>query len=478
MISVLHVPLIIANNSIVLSKYLKKLSVNSTVISFFRTWLNYSGDINLELDSLSTKKRNEKIREFFISNKKFFNKFDIIHYHFFDTITYGQSFGGWNAFPENNPYWELEYFKNLGKKIVVSSWGSDVRNNSRILMRQFQFVSNNETPLFPPLNTYNQYFKIWEFSKYTDAIVSGGVMANHVPYFYDINIPIDLDNLKKLSIESNKKNKNTNIKIIHAYSNNLLKGTKFITYILEKVKRNYPQVDIEIISQIPYNKFLKLLSQDRRLVISQISTTFGLFALESMYLGNPVICSQNPKDFFLSNDAKLNAPIISAENMDDLYNKIVYYIKNFNALPDFTNIFRNYIIENFSAEKVAKDYYELYKKILDNEKIKFYINNKWYEEFDMVLKNNKIGQEYYINAIDNWMREKDFERALFECNQAIKLADDFDILARTIIIYKLSGKTELANKLLDINKNVINTIKFKELYKYVEKKYKRYLYEK
>jgi tetratricopeptide (TPR) repeat protein len=183
-IRVIHLPLIIANNAIALSKHLNYLGVESKVISYFRTWLGYQGDINLDLDGLDGPERNRRVRAFvqdFLDHEAY--KYDIFHFHFFDSLSTGTSFGGWKSHPERGDFWDLERIKEMGKRIVVSSWGSDVRNNSKLVYYQLQYENPAIEIPYPPLNRRDQYGKIWKFAQYADAMVHGdSELIKHTPF--------------------------------------------------------------------------------------------------------------------------------------------------------------------------------------------------------------------------------------------------------------------------------------------------------
>ncbi|MBB6062106.1 hypothetical protein HNP65_000528 [Thermosipho japonicus] len=457
MISVLHCPVVIANNSVVISKYLQKLGVNSKVISYFKTWLDFKGDINLNLDKYPLPERNKIVKKFFSENIDFFKKFDIIHYHFFDTLTFGTSFGGWNAYPEKNPYWELEYFKNLGKKIVVSSWGSDVRNNSKFVYYQLKFEGEKNLP-YPPLNTYNQYFKIWEFSKYSDAIVHGdSEQLKHTPYGIMIPIPFDPESYQITEY-------NNNFSIIHAPSNKFIKGSKYVLKVFDKLKLKYPKIEFKLITNLKHEEAKKIYS-GKGIAIDQINFSIGLFSLESLYFGREVISTVHESEF-INGDPKLFAPIHSVFSEKELEEKIEYLINNYSST---INEKRKYVIENFSADKIAKLYKDLYQVLLDNEKIPFIFNQKWLSEFDSVIKNKSFASNYYSKITDILLEKKDYERLDFEISNGINLGDNIELIAKKIFSLRLRNKFEEANKLEKANEKVVNTEKYKTIYSKLSK---------
>jgi tetratricopeptide (TPR) repeat protein len=366
-IKVIHLPLIIANTAIALSKYLNRLGVDSKVISYFRTWLNYQGDINLDLDGLTSVERNKKVKEFvdyFFENEA--HKYDIFHFHFFDSLSMGTSFGGWKSHPEREDYWDLQKLKEMGKKIVVSSWGSDVRNNSKMIYYQLQYEQIEGDIPYPPLNRTYQYLKIWKFAQYADAIVHGDTeVCKHTPYSIMIPILIDLEPFDHL-IKGNKIN-NKRLSILHAPSNQFYKGTNYTESILERITERYREkIEIRKVHGLSYQEAIKEYLDNGAAIAGIATFSFGLFALEAMYVGRTVFTTLCAEEFF-GDDPKLKAPIVSVNNQNDFYNKLTDFIDK--GYVDHSDEYKEFIVNNFSASVIAPKYKDLYERLLSGEKI-------------------------------------------------------------------------------------------------------------
>ncbi|MCG6533116.1 MAG: tetratricopeptide repeat protein [Syntrophales bacterium LBB04] len=463
-IKVIQLPLIIANTAIALSKYLNRLGVESKVISYFRTWLNYQGDINLDLDGLNSADRNKKVREFvdyFFENEA--HKYDIFHFHFFDTLSTGTSFGGWKSHPEREDYWDLQKLKEMGKKIVVSSWGSDVRNNSKIVYYQLKYEEVSADIPYPPLNRKDQYNKIWKFAQYSDAIVHGDQeVCKHTPNGIMIPGGIDLEPFDLLMAGNRVTDEKKSI--LYAPSNQFYKGTNYTEAVLKRINDRYGEkIEIRKIHGLPYHEAIKRYLGNGAAVDDIAIFSFGLFTLEAMYLGRSVFATLRKEEYF-GDDPKLKAPIINVNNKQDFYNKLVDFIDL--DYVDHNDEYKGFILNNFSALVMAQKYKKLYERLLSGEKIEHYISQEWYKEFNLVLCNQKIDKrDYYPKVTDLLLEKKELEKLLHEVQMGMGLNDDVDLLAKYILALEVTNQEDPALAARMANKKLVSTGAFMQRYK-------------
>jgi len=461
-IRVLHLPLVIANTAPVLSKYLKLMGVDSKVVSYFRTWLGYEGDINLELDHLSAPEKQKKIKAFvdhFFESE--INAYDIIHIHFFETLSTGRSFGGWRSHPDREEYWDLQAIKELGKKIIVSSWGSDVRNNSKIIYYQLMFDDNNIVLPYPPLNRKDQFLNIWKFSQYADAIIHGDTEhRRHTPFGKTIPIPIDPEPYDAVRTAIDQVD--NKFSILTAPSNQFYKGSKYALRLMDKLKSQYgDHLDYRIIHGQSYEEALKSYP-GTGLAIEGINFTTGLFALEAMYLGRRVLCCMKANEFSIE-DPKLSPLFLSVNNEHELYEQAVACIKG--QIPIGSEILKDFVLEHFSAEKVARQYKDIYEKVLANEPLSFIINREWLREFDLFIRQQKIDQrDYYPQVTDLLIRKKHWQALFHEINMGLGLNNDCDLLAKYIFALEATGQHDQAERTRKNNLKITLIDDFKKYY--------------
>jgi tetratricopeptide (TPR) repeat protein len=462
-IKVIHLPLIIANNAIALSKHLNHLGVDSKVISYFRTWLNYQGDINLDLDGLNVVERNKKIRTFvdyFFENEA--HKYDIFHFHFFDSLSTGKSFGGWKSHPEREDFWDLEYIKNMGKKIVVSSWGSDVRNNSKMVYYQLKYEDQSLEIPYPPLNRKDQYLKIWKFAQHADVVVHGDCeTVKHTPYGKMIPIGIDLEPFDLLMKENRVPAERKSV--LYAPSNQFYKGTNYTEAVLKRITERYGEkIEIQKIHGLPYQEAIKKYLGYGAAVDDIAIFSFGLFTLEAMYLGRTVFTTLCKEEYF-GEDPKLKTPIISVHSENDFFRKLTEFIETDRS--DHHNSYKSFIRENFSSSHIAYKYKELYEQLMSRERIEQYVSQEWNQEFNLLVSKRKIDmRDYYTKVTDILLIKNDFDKLFHEVQMGSGLNDDCDLLAKYVLMLELMNQKEKALEARKNNNHVVSTQAFVNSY--------------
>lgn len=209
--------------------------------------------------------------------------------------------------------------KLFGKKIIVYFHGSDVRNPN-IAAQRNPWYSNpyNESRLRSNFNCF-----IWSYYTGGNAIFSDPTLENtlkkHFKKLHFLKLSIDVSVLKPIYPIRSKK-----IKIGHIPSNIEFKGTKYIRNSIEEL-RNIYFIDFEYFecTNIPHQEAMSLL-EDADIVIDQMMIGgHGVFTLEAMALGKPVICNIWEEDYAKYYDSSF--PIIPA-NPDNLTEVLLNWI--------------------------------------------------------------------------------------------------------------------------------------------------------
>lgn len=462
-IRVIHLPLIIANNAIALSKHLHLLGVESKVISYFRSWLGYRGDFNLELDGLNDQERNLKVRAFvedFLDHEA--HKYDIFHFHYFDSLSTGTSFGGWQSHPERGDFWDLERIKEMGKRIVVSSWGSDVRNASKLVYYQLQYEDSSMEIPYPPLNSKKQFGKIWKFAQYADAIIHADYETiNHTPFGMMIPIGIDLEPFDLLLKEHPRHQEG--VSILYAPSNQFYKGTAYAEAVLKRIGARYGErIEIRKIHGLPYEEAIRRYVGQGAAIDDIAIFSFGLFALEAMYLGRTVFTTLRKEEYF-GDDMKLMAPIVSVHNEEDFYNKMVSFIET--DRPDPIDSYQAFIHERCSCSVIAQQYKILYERLMAGERIEQHVSQGWNREFQSFITGQKIDvRDYYPQVTDILLKRRDYGKLMHEVEMGMGLNNDIDLVAKYIFALEATKEMERAAGVRRNNAAVVSMAVFKEAY--------------
>jgi glycosyltransferase involved in cell wall biosynthesis len=239
---------------------------------------------------------------------KLFLKYDVYIYHYGSSLSHSYLL-----------HFDVFLNKIFGKKIIVYFHGSDIRNPEIEIKRNRWYVNPYKESSFRS----NFNCKIWSYFTCGNVIFSDPTLEvsliNNFPYRHFLKLSIDVLQLKPRYPTRIKK-----IKVFHIPSNSDFKGTKYIRESVADLLRsgncNFEYIEYENISHEDAMNYLI----DSDLVIDQLMIgAHGVFALEAMALGKPVICNIWESDYARHYDPSF--PIISA-NPDNLTNVLFEWI--------------------------------------------------------------------------------------------------------------------------------------------------------
>lgn len=211
-------------------------------------------------------------------------KYDCFHLHFAHSLI-----------PK---YLDLPILKLLKKKVFFEFHGSDVRNMIKEIPHEYM------EPVYPDKK---QARRLKKLAKYADGfIIHDEELRPHLPGkdvpVYVVPLRLDIEKFKPKYPDINEKNP----LIVHAPSIIPGKGTEFIQEAMAKISMKYRWKLVHGMTQEEAVKIYK----EADIVFDQISGcgTYGVFAIEAMALGKPVMCdiSEEMKGTFPD-----NLPIVS-----------------------------------------------------------------------------------------------------------------------------------------------------------------------
>lgn len=334
-LKVLHGTIEIANQMNTITKGLKELVVNAKTINYYPTYLGYEADYTLNVNSF--KSFNEANLETKKLAQKMIAENDVFHFHFGTSLTLDYS--------------DLHLLKDQGKKIIMHHWGSDVRMLS-MAKKINPYVKVKD------LNEEGIKKRLTFLSKYVDCcVVADQELYCYVKDFYKnvILIPqaIDMDKYKISNID-NKKNKK--FLIVHAPTHRQGKGTSFIINAVEKLKYKY-DFEFKLVENVSHEEAKKIYEKADLIIDQVLSAGHGLFALECMAMGKPVICSIS--DFMKMYYPK-EIPIISAAG-DEIETKLEFILNNKDMLESIGANGRKYVETYHDHLVISRRMLELYK---------------------------------------------------------------------------------------------------------------------
>ena len=255
-------------------------------------------------------------------------------------------------------YRDLEILKANGKMVIHFFHGSDSRPpymNGAIMSRENGLTIDNCYEL-----TKEMVAKIAKIETYADYIISGPGSGQFFskPYInsFNIGIPFDMEPLNRLDIP-----KQGPIKILHSPSNPEAKGTLEIQRVINKLKSEGFELELEIIEGKP-NKVVLETIKNSHLIIDQIYTDTPVagFAVESIANGTPVIVCGYFSQWYNENTQGRNLPpalFVHPDDFEKTLKQMLEFPDEYYKILDQT---RDYLKIQWSRKAVASKFQKLF----------------------------------------------------------------------------------------------------------------------
>lgn len=363
---VLHCPIVALYQPYLYVKGLRKLGVNADYMvhdySSSQAVFGRGFDYNLDLFGVSPVRKAQERRT---------RELDFFHYavDLYDVFHFHSAFGVLAGYDEH--FWsrlsELKYLKSLGKKLVMSWWGScELRTKPND--RSFKWCEcQGCLPEVMKSTCKHSERPAWleKAHKYIDAHLSNSDVCDTYPKTIWIDNAIDCEEFhplnssqippKYLLPETDK------IRIYHSFGNSAtrgdVKGTAYITAAVGRLQEEGYKVEFIFFDNIP-NLYLKYYQAQADIVVDQLLCGWhGSTAVECMSVGKPVITYIRPE---VEAIVPQKHPIINA-SPDTIYDVLKGLLDNPQELQRIGMASREYALKYHDYRVVAgrlKDIYE------------------------------------------------------------------------------------------------------------------------
>ncbi|CAG7649107.1 glycosyltransferase family 4 protein [Paenibacillus allorhizosphaerae] len=332
---VLHLPY--GGQMVTLCSALREIGVEAASCHYYKSNFNFKPDLCLHLQQVPPTKHVMIRTEFF---NRAVQEFDVFHFHF------GQTF-----LPDHS---DLEYLKKMGKKVVVQHRGSDVRRLS--IARQYgnpyvQVKYPDEKAIVSELRKLSAFID--------HAIVADHELLPYVREFYkQIHIIRQAIDLRRFEPSYPSAAAKAPL-IVHAPSHSFIKGTQFVREAVRKLEKRGYAAKLQILHRVSHEEAVQIYKRSDMIIDQLRIGSFGIFSLEGMALGKPVVCYI--RDGLLDTYPK-ELPIINA-NPDNLYDQLKRLVGHPERLPELGLQGRAYVEMHHDSLKIAKQLAELYRQL-------------------------------------------------------------------------------------------------------------------
>ncbi|MEK7450116.1 MAG: glycosyltransferase [Planctomycetota bacterium] len=181
---------------------------------------------------------------------------------------------------------DLPFLKMLGKKVFFWFCGCDVRNPQMVLKKyRYNGCRECSSRRCSPFRSSVIRMARW----YADKIfyTTPDLAEFLPPEAIWLPVPVDLLQWSYQKTLLTGKNK---IKIAHAPTDRLIKGTGYLLQAIDLLKKKGYDVEPVLIENMPYEEVRKAAGSADLAVDQLLIGSYGLFSAEMMALGKPVIC--------------------------------------------------------------------------------------------------------------------------------------------------------------------------------------------
>lgn len=332
---VLHAPENIAGQAAILAKAQRNLGIEADVLVFKENTAGYPCDINLSISG----KSQAEIRRLLVMNfVKCFFKYDLFHFHF-----------GWTLLPRRL---DLRVLKVFGKKIVMHYWGSDIRQSDVAMDIVYSRSPAEILSIYPEKENQKKRDRIAEAAKYADlTLVSDYPLLEYSPDSKVLRPAVEIARLPYVGGSSRREN----VRIVHAPTKRQTKGTHYVIAAIEQLKAEGYRVDFNLLENMTNEQTIEMC-RDVDIVVDQVLLeSHGIFAVECMALGKPVLCRVDEK--FLNCYPGL--PLVRTDP-DNICDNLKLLIERPDLRRETGEKGRKYVEEFHDSRKIARQLLRLY----------------------------------------------------------------------------------------------------------------------
>lgn len=246
---------------------------------------------------------------------------------------------------------ELPLLKLAGKKVIISTYGADVRTRKRTL-ELGEYNCCMDCPAVGEACICDQGVagrNRRHLARWADLLLSMGDMTEYTPgsrndlFFW----PVDVEELAFAGAEPRE----GPVRVLHAPNHRHYKGTRFLEAAIAALRAEGLAVELQIVEGAPRETVLQACRAADIIADQFIAGFHGYFALEAMALGKPVVCFIRRPDQYLP--AGKDCPIVNADP-DGLTDALRELVTDGRRRAELGERGRRFVEEVFSLETFGR----------------------------------------------------------------------------------------------------------------------------
>ena len=318
---------------------LREIGVDAETALFMANPFGYPYDICLNIDRNNRKKLPISVLKLGIFLLKALKRYNLYHFHFGTSI-------GFNK--------EIWLYHLLGKKVFYEFHGSDIRDIRK-------FCETSKMDYLPDMDidehTKKRNRKI---VRKADGIVLHDdellpyLPEPHAPVY---GLPLRMNIERFTPVYPKEKAPGEKIRIVHAPSRRGIKGTPVILEAFEQLKEKYDNIEFVLVEGMTQEEAFRIY-ETADIIVDQVYVgTYGVFSIECMAMGKPVICYIDDR---MWEHFPEELPVVSADR-DEIRDKLEELILSADRRHEIGVAGRRYVETYHDYRAVAhllKGYYE------------------------------------------------------------------------------------------------------------------------
>jgi glycosyltransferase involved in cell wall biosynthesis len=324
-VRVLHSPVNVAGGPGAISRGLRDLGVESTLLVFNERPFERGFDVNLELrDTGRLASVPFNLPKQLGALAWALPRFDLFHFH-----------AGLTLVPRRL---NLPALRALRKGIVFQSWGSDLRERRAEEVRYLHsagavVVGSYLTRRLAPRGSWPEY----------DVVPPAIVLPDWEPA---------------------SKEPGETLRVAHAPSKRAVKGTDAVLAAVSALRGRGVPIELDLIEGVP-NREARRRYAEADVIVDQLRIGwYGMFAIESMALAKPVVVHLDEEAAAETEEAfGLALPLVRADEQS-LEDVLAALVESRESLPERGRRSREYVERVHSHTKVAGRLLEIYERVM------------------------------------------------------------------------------------------------------------------
>lgn len=267
--------------------------------------------------------------------------FDVVHFHFARSLIPARDYLPW--------YWDLPVWRALGKVVVFTFHGSDVRLRSHHLADdKWSFFRYGDIPC----DEERVEARLSIISRYAHHMTVGSVLDR--PYVPGATyVPKSVDTRRLRQKTSPHRDRPV---VLHAPSRRATKGTDFILAGLDEVRKRGADFEVDLIEGLEHNEVIERVAQSDIVVEKLLGGDAGVASLEAMALGKVAIA--RIRDEVL--EAHPGLPVVSADP-DTFADTVEQLLRDLDRRRRIGDAGRSYVERHHDHRVTGRRLEELYR---------------------------------------------------------------------------------------------------------------------